>query len=270
MTAWYAKKMERVRLESMSDERVLEGVEGLVARSNEVTAELLVYLAEVDRRGLYLREATGSMFAFCVERLHMSEGAAGKRITAARTARRFPVIFELIARGEIHLTAVTLLAPHLREENHVELLARARHRSKREIEKLVAEIAPKPDVASRVAALPNRAASPSATAAERDPAEERDVGSEHAPTMKWPRGQDASVPPPSQTERRSYAGSASVGLSHSTIRARGAVMEIRRRRRIRGDVVEPSQWLRTHPGRVAVAASGQPILGESTQDSVRG
>jgi hypothetical protein len=148
--------MEELRLDGMSDERVLERVEVLVKRANETTAELLAYLAEVDRRGLYLGEACGSLFAYCVERLHMSEAAAGKRITAARTARRFPLLFEMIAKGDVHLSGVTLLAPHLTEENHAELLARARHQSKREIEKLVAEIAPRPDVASRVAVLPRQ------------------------------------------------------------------------------------------------------------------
>jgi len=156
--AWYARSMEELRLKQLSDDRVLERVEVLVAQSNRLTAELLAYLAEVDTRGLHLRQATSSLFAFCVERLHMSESAAGKRITAARVGRRFPLVLEMIARGEIHLTGVCVLAPHLTEENHGEVLGRARHRSKREIEKLVAEIAPKPDVPSRVVALPRRSA----------------------------------------------------------------------------------------------------------------
>src|SRR6188508_3871535 len=105
--------MEKVCLDEMSDEGVLDRVAVLVRRSNEITAELLAYLAEVEKRGLHLREATGSLFAFCVERLHMSESWAGKRITAARTARRFPLILGMIARGEIHLTGVCVLAPHL-------------------------------------------------------------------------------------------------------------------------------------------------------------
>jgi len=141
-------------LEKMSDELVLEGVEMLARRSNEITAELLAYLIEVDERGLHLREACSSLFAFCVERLHMSEAAARKRITAARTARRFPRVLEMLACGEIHLTAVNMLAAHLTDENHGELLARARHRSKRDLDKLVAEIAPRPDVASQIVALP--------------------------------------------------------------------------------------------------------------------
>ncbi|HEU5060749.1 MAG TPA: hypothetical protein VFU21_29665, partial [Kofleriaceae bacterium] len=133
-------RMEKVSFETMSDDRVLERVRSLVRRSNETTAELLVYLAEVEERGLHRREACSSLFAFCVERLHMSESATAKRIWAARVGRKFPVAIEMIARGELHLSAVTILAPHLTAENHAELLGRARHRSKREIEKLVAEI----------------------------------------------------------------------------------------------------------------------------------
>ena len=128
----------------------------MVARGNRLTARLLVVLAEVERRDLHLKEGCSSLFSYCVERLGMAEGAAYKRVWAARVGRRFPLVLEMIARGEIHLTGVHLLARHLTEENHVSLLARARGRTKREIEELVAEIAPRPDMPSRVAALPVR------------------------------------------------------------------------------------------------------------------
>src|SRR5688500_4536560 len=159
--------MKKLCLESFGDEGVLEGVRVLAARSNEITAELLAYLGEVEARGLHLGQACSSLFAFCVERLHMSESAAGKRITAARVGRRFPVVLVMIARSEIHLTTVNMLTAHLTEENHAELLGRARHRSKREIERLVAEIAPRPDVPSRVVALPRPAAAQEVHAPER-------------------------------------------------------------------------------------------------------
>ena len=167
MRACYGESMEKLRLESMPDDRVLERVGVLVGQSNELTAELLAYLGEVDRRGLHLGEACSSLFAFCVERLHMSESAAGKRITAARVGRRFPVVLEMIAQGEIHLTTVNMLAAHLTEVNHVEVLARARHRSKRDVEKLVADLAPRPDVPSAVVTLPRPAAAQVVHAPER-------------------------------------------------------------------------------------------------------
>jgi hypothetical protein len=59
-----------------------------------------------------------------------------------------------LRRGELHLSGVKLLAPHLTPENHVELLERARHQSKRAIEAWLADRAPKPDAASLVRRLP--------------------------------------------------------------------------------------------------------------------
>ncbi|HKP57873.1 MAG TPA: hypothetical protein VJV78_14170 [Polyangiales bacterium] len=60
----------------------------------------------------------------------------------------------MLERNELHLTAIKLLAPHLTQANHVDVLERARTKSKREVEALVAELAPKPDVPSVVRKLP--------------------------------------------------------------------------------------------------------------------
>jgi 5-methylcytosine-specific restriction endonuclease McrA len=64
----------------------------------------------------------------------------------------------MVERGELHLTGITQLAAHLTEENHRAVLTRAKHLTMREIEHLVAELAPKPDVVSRVVKLPRRTA----------------------------------------------------------------------------------------------------------------
>ena len=154
---------------ALSDEHLLEELSSLVKRESRITATVVAHIAEVDRRKLYLAQACPSMHAFCIERLHLSEGAAARRIRVSRAARAFPILLDLLASGEIHLAGAHLLAPHLTRENHREVLARARHRSKRDIEKLVAELAPKPDVPStirRQPASPNvRAARPSPAAA---------------------------------------------------------------------------------------------------------
>jgi hypothetical protein len=93
--------------------------------------------------------------------LHLSEHAAYGRIEAARAIRRFPIILERLERGELTLTAVSLLRPHLTEANCGELLEAATHKSKREVERLVAEIAPRPDAPTMVRKLPVRVASAS-------------------------------------------------------------------------------------------------------------
>jgi hypothetical protein len=59
-------------------------------RGNEVEAELIAHLGEVDARRLYLEEGCSSMFVWCQRVLHFAEGVAYKRIQAARTARQFP------------------------------------------------------------------------------------------------------------------------------------------------------------------------------------
>jgi hypothetical protein len=69
------------------------------------------------------------------------------------------VVLQLLERNELHLSAIKLLAPHLTQANHAELLGRARCRSKREVELIVAELAPKPDVASVLRKLPAARAS---------------------------------------------------------------------------------------------------------------
>ena len=56
--------------------------------------------------------------------------------------------------GVFHLTGAAKLSPYLTEENRATVLPRAEHKSKAKIEELVAEVAPKPDVAARIRKLP--------------------------------------------------------------------------------------------------------------------
>src|SRR5687768_2688591 len=125
-------------LASLSDSDLVAQTRALVADERERTAVLLAHLAEVDARRLYAREAYSSLFEWCVRTLHMAEDATYKRIRAARAARAYPIIFEMVARGELHLSAVVLLAPHLTADSHAALLTAARHQSKRDIEILLA------------------------------------------------------------------------------------------------------------------------------------
>ncbi len=141
----------RVRsLMHLSPRALLAHLTEVLAREREATAELILCLAEVLRRRLYAAEGYPSMHAYCVGALRLSEDEAGKRIRVVRMARRFPQILEMVADGRLHLSGVCLLAPHLVHENARELLAAATHRTKREIEQLLAERFPQGDVPERV------------------------------------------------------------------------------------------------------------------------
>src|SRR5882672_6631541 len=150
-----------VTASALSDQDLLARLETLAGREREASVELLAHLAALDSREmLYAAQGYGSLFSYCTQALRLSEDAACNRIEAARACRRFPLILELLASGSLTLTSVRLLGKHLTAENHESVLAKASHRSRREIEVLVAELAPRPDVPSAVRKLPCPTATP--------------------------------------------------------------------------------------------------------------
>ncbi|HEY8233284.1 MAG TPA: hypothetical protein VIJ10_11535, partial [Vicinamibacteria bacterium] len=144
---------ERV-LTTIPDDELLHRLAGLLRDSRCTEADLVAHIGEVDRRRLYARSASPSMFRYCMHVLHLSEPEAYLRIVAARAARKHPVLLAMLADGRLHLSGIAKLAPHLTRENRDALLGLATHRSKRQIEELIAEICPRPDVPSLVRKLP--------------------------------------------------------------------------------------------------------------------
>jgi len=150
---------------ALSDADLLGRVTLLAGGERESTVELVGHLAELDARKLHLREGYGSLFSYCTDALRLAEHAAYNRIEAARLSRRFPAVLDLLADGSLNLSTVRLLAPHLRPGNFDAVVARAQGRSKREVEALVAGLAPRPDAPATVRKLPTPAAVVAADAA---------------------------------------------------------------------------------------------------------
>ena len=111
-------------LGEMSDREVLARVRDAVRDERVATARLIALLMELDARRLYLGEGCSSLFTYCTRILHLSEHAAYNRIETARAARRFPVILDLVESAAVTLTTVRLLAPHLTDINHGNVLER--------------------------------------------------------------------------------------------------------------------------------------------------
>src|SRR6266705_4019666 len=123
----------------LSDRDLLARLEMLAGRERESLVELVAHLAALDRRpALYVAHGYGSLFSNCTQALRLSEDAACNRIDAARTCRRFSVILDLLASGEVSLTTVRLLGRHLTPENHQSVLAKAKGRTRQQIDMLVA------------------------------------------------------------------------------------------------------------------------------------
>ena len=140
----------RYCLGGLGNEELLAGLSGLVKRADELLADLLAHLAELDERRLYLELGFSSLFAYCTVALGMCESSAGRRILAARVYRRYPEAFARVARGELNLSVLRAMNPHLNAQNAAEFAALCSRRSRRDVEKLLAARFPRAEVRDSV------------------------------------------------------------------------------------------------------------------------
>lgn len=164
-------------LTALSDDELFCELKRLVAVERESTADVLRHLAEIDRRRAVENTATPSLYVYCVRELGYAEGAAYRRIRAARCARDFPRVYVLLRRGRLTLTTVSLLAPHLCRENYRRLLERACGMTRFEVERLVAEIEPRREMKEMIRPLGVQPAAPA-----------RDTQEEALPMLGEPPG----------------------------------------------------------------------------------
>src|SRR4029450_13276221 len=82
-----ASTIRGMALESLSDDEVLSGLQDILRQSRSVESSLIAHLAEVDARRLFTRNASPSMFVYCRDVLHLSEGEAQLPITVAEAPR---------------------------------------------------------------------------------------------------------------------------------------------------------------------------------------
>lgn len=141
-------------LRRLSDTELVARLKDLAARERGATVLLIAHVAELDTRDVHLRAGHGSLFAYCREVLALSEQEAYNRIVVARSARRFPVVLEMLEAGVLNLTTVRLLAPRLTPDNHRQVLESARGKSKLQVEEIAARLWPRPDAPSLVRKLP--------------------------------------------------------------------------------------------------------------------
>ena len=133
----------------------------LAGDERQVQVEFLLHLDEFDRRRAWLELGYGSLWAFCLEVLHLREGPAGRRINALRVLRRFPRLAEALRDGRLCLSTLASLGQVLTEENAEELLARAAFRTTAEVDHLVASVKPRPVPREGLRRLPEPVETPS-------------------------------------------------------------------------------------------------------------
>ncbi|MBI5247280.1 MAG: HNH endonuclease [Elusimicrobia bacterium] len=100
-------------LATMTDEQVLSLMDQLAAQERGAVIDVLICLAEVDRRALPGLRSCSDLFDYCVRQLRMSRGSAYRRIHAARAAARHPELYAYVRDGELSLCVLSLIVREL-------------------------------------------------------------------------------------------------------------------------------------------------------------
>jgi hypothetical protein len=132
-----------VKFAHLSDPELLASTRRLVGATNQVLAELLSHLAEVEARGVHRDRLCTSLYTYCVYELRFSEDAAYRRVAAARLVQRFPLLYDAIASA--------WAAPH--GSKHCKRAAAREAPHQKELGQLVRQLDPLPDVPAGILPL---------------------------------------------------------------------------------------------------------------------
>ena len=116
----------------------------LLRHERDALASFLSALADFDRRRAWVDLGHGSLFAFLVKDLGLSNGAAAYRKAAVELVQRFPQVLGHLRSGELCITTVFELSKVVTDENASETIPRFVGASKRDAKNVVAELAPEP------------------------------------------------------------------------------------------------------------------------------
>jgi len=129
-------------IRKLSDVEVVLQVEHAAEASRLGMVELVVYLAEVERRSLHLRNGYSSLYKFCLGALKMSEDQAYRHANAVKLARKYPAILPMLKEGKLHLASLAMIRRYVVPGNEW-LIEAVAGQSKREVQKLLALFFPK-------------------------------------------------------------------------------------------------------------------------------
>ena len=133
---------------NLSNACLISNFTSLVHQERKITTQVLEYIAEIDRRKLYLQNGYSSLFDFLVQDHRYSPGAAMRRVDGARLLFELPNVAEKFQSGALTLSQANQIQRAAREmkktdtplstEDKQELIVQVEHASKKETEKIIA------------------------------------------------------------------------------------------------------------------------------------
>ena len=123
-------------LSSFSDQTIRDNLLKLTGNEREVTLQILYYLIEVEKRGLFREEGYSSLYDYCRRKLFYSESGAYRRVTGARSLKANPELGKLFLEGQVSVCCMAAAFKSVKE--NLTTVSEIVGKSKREVETLIA------------------------------------------------------------------------------------------------------------------------------------
>jgi len=141
----------RMNLNHLSKQELITNTEALVSQERRITIEVLWHLHEIERRKLYAELGYSSLFSYCIEALKYSEAQAFRRISAMRLLKQAPELEAKLNDGALSVATICQVqALKISISQKKEILKEVEGKSKRETERYLLKIAPRPIEEERV------------------------------------------------------------------------------------------------------------------------
>ena len=145
-----------MNLRKLTDDQLHHMSIAAAKREREETLCVLNHLAETERRRLYSKFECDSLHAYCTKYLKMSEGQAGRHVSASRLITELPVIQEKVQSGSMSFTTVCQASSFFKKEAaagrrfdesaKLELLSEIEDQSSRRVEQILLSRSAHPEV----------------------------------------------------------------------------------------------------------------------------
>ena len=139
-------------IKTISDQVLWDLTRSKVQQERNLTLEIIELLREVRTRRLHLERGYESFHQYCVKELKYDDGAAHRRIKALDLVCQIPEVVQCIQTGTLSLTTASQMQNFFNQEAKkdkaytkeakLELVISLESKSKREIEKTLATLAP--------------------------------------------------------------------------------------------------------------------------------
>ena len=138
---------------SLSNETLLGQTKFLFDREKQISDRILLYLAEINRRRLYLELGFESLYKFLIGHFRLGESSAYNRIKAMRLTEEVPAAKQALTQNSMNLSTLTQAQVFFQSvektegklsiEKKTEVIEKLRDKSQVEVKQILVSINPK-------------------------------------------------------------------------------------------------------------------------------